>query len=84
MGGSCHDNNRSEYWFKGNGRLSCASGSTIDSRVESVSIVGLPDTSVKESKERVMAALYAYDITLPDQKIVVHLSPAEERKNSDE
>ncbi|WP_240335258.1 magnesium chelatase domain-containing protein [Paraliobacillus sediminis] len=46
--------------------------------------MGLPDTSVKESKERVMAALYAYDITLPDQKIVVHLSPAEERKNSDE
>lgn len=27
--------------------------------IEGVSIVGLPDASVKESKDRVMAALYA-------------------------
>lgn len=36
--------------------------------VESVSIVGLLDTSVNESKERVMVALYAYDISLQDKK----------------
>lgn len=49
---------------------------------EGVSIVGLPDASVKESKDRVMAALYAYDCEIPDKKIIVNLSPTEERKNS--
>lgn len=50
--------------------------------IEGVSIVGLPDASVKESKDRVMAALYANDCLVPDKKIVVNLSPAEEKKNS--
>ncbi|WP_080843908.1 YifB family Mg chelatase-like AAA ATPase [Cytobacillus gottheilii] len=50
--------------------------------VESVSIVGLPDASVKESKDRVMAALYANGCEVPDKKIVINLSPAEQRKNS--
>ncbi|MFY3790509.1 YifB family Mg chelatase-like AAA ATPase [Ureibacillus sp. MALMAid1270] len=49
---------------------------------EGVSIVGLPDTSVKESRERVMAALYSYDCQIIDQKVVIHLSPAEQKKNS--
>lgn len=50
--------------------------------IEGVSIVGLPDASVKESKDRVMGALYAYDCEVPDKKIIVNLSPTEERKNS--
>lgn len=50
--------------------------------VESVNIVGLPDASVKESKDRVMAALYANDCQVPDKKIVINLSPAEQKKNS--
>ncbi|OZU88227.1 hypothetical protein CIL03_11270 [Virgibacillus indicus] len=50
--------------------------------VEGVSIVGLPDTSVKESKDRVMAALYANDCQVPDKKIIINLSPAEQKKNS--
>ncbi|MDQ0415698.1 magnesium chelatase domain-containing protein [Mesobacillus stamsii] len=50
--------------------------------VEGVSIVGLPDASVKESKDRVMAALYANDCQLPDKKVVINLSPAEQKKNS--
>ena len=50
--------------------------------IEGVSIVGLPDASVKESKDRVMAALYANDCVVPDKKIVINLSPAEEKKNS--
>lgn len=50
--------------------------------VESVSIVGLPDASVKESKDRVMAALYVNDCEVPDKKIVINLSPAEQKKNS--
>lgn len=50
--------------------------------VEGVNIVGLPDTSVKESKDRVMAALYANDCQIPDKKVVINLSPAELKKNS--
>lgn len=50
--------------------------------VEGVSIVGLPDVSVKESKDRVMAALYANNCEVPDKKIVINLSPAEQKKNS--
>lgn len=47
---------------------------------EGVSIVGLPDASVKESKDRVMAALYANDCEVPDKKIIINLSPAEQWK----
>ncbi|MFD2616137.1 magnesium chelatase domain-containing protein [Terrilactibacillus laevilacticus] len=49
---------------------------------ESVCIVGLPDACVKESKERVVGALYSLDCEFPDKKVIVNLSPAEHRKNS--
>ena len=44
-------------------------------------IVGLPDASVKESKERVLAAVHTLDCDVTDQKIVVNLSPSEQKKN---
>ena len=50
--------------------------------IEGMSIVGLPNVSVMESKDRVMGALYAYDCEVPDKKIIINLSPAEEKKNS--
>ncbi|OIJ14269.1 magnesium chelatase [Anaerobacillus alkalilacustris] len=49
--------------------------------VESVIIVGLPDASVKESRERVSAALHNMGHSIVDKKIVVNLSPAEQKKN---
>ncbi|WP_231514934.1 magnesium chelatase domain-containing protein [Oceanobacillus salinisoli] len=49
---------------------------------DGVSIVGLPDASVKESKDRVMGALYANDCEISDRKIIINLSPAEQKKNS--
>ncbi|MCM3763918.1 YifB family Mg chelatase-like AAA ATPase [Neobacillus niacini] len=48
---------------------------------ESMVIVGLPDASVKESRERVIAALSHFDMDVTDQKVVVNLSPAEQKKN---
>ena len=48
---------------------------------ESMVIVGLPDASVKESKERVLAAVHTLDCDVTDQKIVVNLSPSEQKKN---
>ncbi|WEG13399.1 YifB family Mg chelatase-like AAA ATPase [Pullulanibacillus sp. KACC 23026] len=50
--------------------------------IEGMSIVGLPDASVKESRERVLATLYAYGCEVLDKKIIVNLSPSEQRKNS--
>ncbi|WP_328051292.1 magnesium chelatase domain-containing protein [Neobacillus cucumis] len=48
---------------------------------ESIVIVGLPDASVKESRERVIAALGHFNVDVTDQKIVVNLSPSEQKKN---
>jgi magnesium chelatase family protein len=48
---------------------------------ESIVIVGLPDASVKESRERVIAALSYFDVDVTDKKVVVNLSPAEQKKN---
>jgi magnesium chelatase family protein len=49
--------------------------------IESIVIVGLPDASVKESKERVSAALHSMGFSLVDMKVIINLSPAEQRKN---
>jgi magnesium chelatase family protein len=48
--------------------------------VESMTIVGLPGAAVKESRERVLAALKGFQCDFSDQKVIVYLSPAEERK----
>jgi magnesium chelatase family protein len=48
---------------------------------ESMVIVGLPDVSVKESRERVIAALSHFGEDVTDQKVVVNLSPPEQKKN---
>lgn len=44
------------------------------------SIVGLPDSTVNESKLRVRAALRNSGVELPNQRITVNLSPASVRK----
>lgn len=49
---------------------------------EGISIVGLPDVSVKESKDRVLGVLAAQDCELPEKRVIVNLSPAEQKKNS--
>jgi len=43
-------------------------------------IVGLPDTSVRESKDRVRAALKNCGYKLPSVRIVVNLAPADRKK----
>ena len=42
-----------------------------------VSIVGLADKAVAESRERVRAALSAIGLALPPKRIIVNLSPAD-------
>jgi len=52
----------------------------VSSGMPSWDIVGLPDASVKESKERVRTAIKNSDIEFPSRKIIVNLSPASTRK----
>ncbi len=46
-----------------------------------LAVVGLPDAEVKESKERVMAAIRNSGFDFPLKRITVNLSPAELRKS---
>jgi len=43
-------------------------------------VVGLPDTAVQESKERVKSALKSAGLPIPGRRIVVNLAPADLRK----
>lgn len=43
-------------------------------------IVGLPDVSIKESKERVRTAIKNSGLEFPSRRIVVNLAPADSRK----
>ncbi|MCX8572793.1 YifB family Mg chelatase-like AAA ATPase [Aminobacter sp. MET-1] len=42
-----------------------------------ISIVGLPDKAVAESRERVQAALHASGLAMPAKKVTVNLAPAD-------
>ncbi len=44
-------------------------------------IVGLPDTAVRESRERVKAAIKNSGYQFPNKKIVINLAPADLRKD---
>jgi magnesium chelatase family protein len=43
-------------------------------------MVGLPDSAIKESEQRIEAALKHYGYKIPRQKVVVNLAPADLRK----
>jgi magnesium chelatase family protein len=49
--------------------------------MNSIVIVGLPDASVKESKQRITAAFQTMGYVIHHQKMIVNLSPAEQKKN---
>lgn len=52
----------------------------ISSGLPSFSIVGLPDTAVRESRERVTSAIRNSGFDFPMKKIVVNLAPADLKK----
>ena len=53
----------------------------ITNGLPSFDIVGLPDTAVKESRERVRAALKNSGFIFPMTRITVNLAPADLRKD---
>lgn len=52
----------------------------INNGIPSYELVGLPDTAVKESKERVRSALKNSGLKFPINKITVNLAPADIKK----
>ncbi len=52
----------------------------IESQIPGFIVVGLPDNAVKESRERVSAAIKNSDYGFPVRRIVVNLAPADVRK----
>lgn len=52
----------------------------LDAALPGMAIVGLPDSAVRESKERVTAAIKNSELTFPMKKITVNLAPADVRK----
>ena len=52
----------------------------ISNGLPNFQIVGLPDASVKESKERVKAAIRNTGLEFLSRKIIVNLSPANTKK----
>ncbi len=53
----------------------------ITAGIPSFSIVGMPDTSIQESRERVKSAIKASGFRMPNDKIVVNLAPGSLRKH---
>ena len=45
-----------------------------------INIVGLPDASVKESKERIKSAIKNSGFRFPSERITVNLAPADVKK----
>jgi magnesium chelatase family protein len=52
----------------------------VSSNFQSFAIVGLPDASVRESGERVRAAVKNSQFTWPMRRITVNLAPADTKK----
>lgn len=50
---------------------------TVSAGLPAFAIVGLPDKSISEARERVRAAFSAMSIALPNRRITVNMSPAD-------
>ncbi len=52
----------------------------VQDKLSSFEVVGLPDTSIKEAKERIRTAIDNSAITFPDASIVINMAPADMKK----
>lgn len=53
----------------------------VQDKLSSFEVVGLPDTAVKEAKERIRTAIENSCITFPDAAIVINMAPADTKKS---
>jgi magnesium chelatase family protein len=49
----------------------------VGGHVPALRLVGLPDTAVREAKDRVQAALQSSGFNMPDRRVTVNLAPAD-------
>jgi len=49
--------------------------------IEQISVIGLPDASIKESKDRMKGALHSVGVNLSGRQFIILLSPTEQKKN---
>ena len=56
-------------------------GTELEDDRSSTTIIGLPDTAIRESKERVRSALFHADLCYPKGQIVISLAPADLKKH---
>ncbi|MBR3689818.1 MAG: YifB family Mg chelatase-like AAA ATPase, partial [Eggerthellaceae bacterium] len=54
---------------------------SVTTGLPGISIVGMPDTAVQESRERVRSAIKAAGFSMPADKVVINLAPADLRKS---
>ncbi len=52
----------------------------VEQKIFAFNLVGLPDSAVRESRERVWAAIYNSGLQVPNRKYTVNLAPADVRK----
>jgi magnesium chelatase family protein len=52
----------------------------VESKLFSFNIVGLPDSAVRESRERIMAAIANSGLEMPQRRLTINLAPADVRK----
>jgi magnesium chelatase family protein len=55
----------------------------LSSGIPAFAIVGMPETAVRESKERVRSAILNSHLAFPQQRITVNLAPADLRKDGE-
>lgn len=53
----------------------------VSAGLPAYTVVGLPDTAVRESRERVRAAILSSELTWPTQRVTVNLAPGGIRKH---
>jgi magnesium chelatase family protein len=61
-------------------RRSCACEVDVSAGLPNFTTVGLPDSAVRESRERVKTAIRNSQFPFPDDRVTVNLSPADVRK----
>jgi len=49
--------------------------------IQQISVIGLPDASIKESKDRMKGALHSVGLDLSGRHLIILLSPTEQKKN---
>jgi len=52
----------------------------MNNSLPSIEIIGLPDTTIKESKERIRSTFRNCEIPLPNKRIVLNLAPSDTKK----